>query len=546
MVAPANKRFLLESDKGVANGLATLDATGKLPETNVPTRLGTTALNATIASALSGDVTSPTGTIGKVTGVSIEAFGAVGNDPTADNKAALDAALSAGVPLIVPAKSYRLATKLNRPWNGVRLTGMPGARIYSDTLTELFQLGTSNDNRLTDIFFESTVADATDGTGLFISYASVKNTTWKRCKFRAAAAGVNGIKLVADNIAIENGIENVFARECEFTEVGRMGMEVQDHTPAYTYSKVRNVGATDCIFRDCGKVLWGIDLSFSGPIVGAASQGNTFFNSVTIAAEFAGPHISPVATDNQFANLGDAAMALSFTNGQDTALVPNALIERNRSLGRSGAGTRFWNLIDGRLSNNTFLVKAQVHFRDSTRCESDGDVYDSTGSYALWAEHNVAAKECSYNVWRNVNLVTTSAGAFSCARFQGTKATRNRIELSRLSRVAGTRIDQTSGATINQIFNCQRDANPYSPARTHALSDADKTLNLEDIDGEALIFTGTLTATRTVTFPAASRGWRVRNATNQSLNLTAGGNGTTVAAGASIYYALDAQNASFA
>jgi YD repeat-containing protein len=70
MVAPANKRFLLESDKAVANGLATLDATGKLPETHVPARLGTTALNATYVRAFeasssivydgSGNVTSAT------------------------------------------------------------------------------------------------------------------------------------------------------------------------------------------------------------------------------------------------------------------------------------------------------------------------------------------------------------------------------------------------------------------------------------------------------------------------------------------------------
>jgi hypothetical protein len=37
MVAPANKRFLLESDKAAANGLATLDGTGKIPDGQIPT-----------------------------------------------------------------------------------------------------------------------------------------------------------------------------------------------------------------------------------------------------------------------------------------------------------------------------------------------------------------------------------------------------------------------------------------------------------------------------------------------------------------------------
>lgn len=517
------------SEKGAPLGVATLDIESKIPPTLLPD-----------LSAMIQDKVEP------VAGVSIEEFGAVGNDPTVDNKAALDAALAAGVPLIVPAKSYRLATKLNRSFSGVRLTGLPGARIYSDNLTEMIQLGTTYDARFMDIMFESTAANPGEAGGMICSYASVKNIVFKRCKFRAAAAGVNGVKLVADNLAVEYGVENVYARQCEFIEVGRMGLEVQDHTPGYTYTKVRNVGVADSIFRDCGKVLWGVDLSFSGPIAGASSVGNKFYNSLIIAAEFAGPLVAPVALDNEFINLADTAQCLSFTNGQDTALVSNASIERNRSLGRSGAGARFWNLIDGRMSNNTLLVKGQVHFRDCQRLVSQGDVYDSTGRYALWVEHAVAAKECSYNVWRNANLITTGAGAFSCARFQGTAATRNRIESSRLSRVAGTRIDQISGAAINQIIGCQRDASPYQPARTHALKDADKTLGLEDIDGEALIFTGILTATRVVNFPPTSRAWRVRNATTQTLKLTAGGFGTTVTAGASIYYALDNQNASHA
>jgi hypothetical protein len=69
MVAPSNKRFLLESDKGVANGLATLGADAKIPDAQLPTRLGDTALNATFVpkwkpttAYLAGDaVLSPTG-----------------------------------------------------------------------------------------------------------------------------------------------------------------------------------------------------------------------------------------------------------------------------------------------------------------------------------------------------------------------------------------------------------------------------------------------------------------------------------------------------
>lgn len=484
--------------------------------------------------------------IESVVGVSIEKFGAKGNDPTFDNKVALDAAFSAGVPLIVPAKSYRIATKISRDFIGTRITGVPGARFYSDNLTEFWQLGTTNDARFTGITFETTVTGSGESGSMIYSYHSVKNLLFKDCKFRAANVGANGIKLVVDNLAVEYGVDNVYARNCEFTEVGRMGLEIQDHTVTPTYTKVRNVGVTDSIFKDCGKIIHGIDLSYSGPIVSATSERNRFIGSMIIACEFAGAHISPVANDNDFIGLADAAMTLSFTNSVNDTLVTNPVIERNRSIGRSGYGARFWNLTDARMSHNTFLIKSAVHFRDTQRTVSNGDTYDSTGSYALWAEHNVSSKQCSYNVWKNATLITTNAGAFSCARFQGTNATRNRIESSRITRVGGNRIDQTSGATINQIIGCQRDSNPYQPARTHALTDAGKTLGLEDVDGEAIIFTGTLAAQISVAFPASSRGWRIRNATNQSLNLHGGGSGTILTAGSSFYYALDASNASYA
>jgi hypothetical protein len=45
MVAPSNKRFLLESDKAAANGLAILDGTSKIPDGQFPDRLGTTGLD---------------------------------------------------------------------------------------------------------------------------------------------------------------------------------------------------------------------------------------------------------------------------------------------------------------------------------------------------------------------------------------------------------------------------------------------------------------------------------------------------------------------
>lgn len=535
--------YVPTAEKGVASGVATLDLESKIPHVQLPD------LTATINDRIETSATDRNGPIATAvsnsSGVSIEAFGAVGDDPTADNRAAIEAAVAAGVPLIIPAKSYRVASRVTCNFSGTRITGIPGARIYSDITAEIIRLNTTDDAVFTNIVFETTTSGSTESGALVQSYSSVRNTVFDKCIFRSLTRAANGLHFVVDGVSADFCLDNIIIKNCLF-ECARMGAEFQDHTPNQTYTKVRGVTVKDSIFRYCGSLLHGIDLSFSGPHIGSSSIRNKFIGSLVISAEFAGAHVSPQITDNEFVGLGDAARQISMTNSSNEMLVKNAVLERNRTLDRSGAGPRLWNLIDARLSNNTFQVKGQVHFRDCQRLVSQGDTYDSSGNYALWGEHNAAAKEFTYNVWKNANLVTTSGGAFSCARFQGPKAMRNRIEDSRFSRVGGTRMDQTSNAAMNHMLRAQRDASPYVTVRSYDLADSSKTLSLEDIDTEVLIFYGITTTPRTVTFPAAVRCWRVRNQAPMSLTLTAGGNSIALAPNTSIFFTLDNLSASYA
>lgn len=514
----------------LARDIDTLTA-GKINTTGSATQV---AISATIATGIEGSA-----------GVSIEEFGAVGNDPTFDNKQALLDAMASGKPLIVPAKSYRVASTVRRSFSGVRITGLPGARIWSDIVAEVIRMDATDDAVFTGITFETTTTGAADNTnGIVYSLSSnIRNVTFDRCKFRSATNVINGLKFIMDNVPDEYALDNVYARNCQFIECGRMGLEVQDHTPSPTITRVRNVGAVDCIFRDCGKLMWGIDLSFSGPIVSASSIRNKFYNTISICAEFAGALVSPVATDNEFITTADACNVISITNSVNTLWTTNAVIERNRSLGRSGAGARLWNLLDARMANNTFLCKSYVHFRDCKRLVSVGDVYDSTGSYALYCESNNAAREATYGVWRNASLVNTTGG-LSVARFSGSKCYLNRIEDSRIARSVGVKIDQLSSAYMNSVYRHTYNENPYTPGKTIDLTtdaNRDFTSTPDTLDAEAIVFTSSvLTAQRLITFPASSRGWRIRNATTQPLNFWGGaGGGTVLAAGASMFYALD-------
>jgi len=59
-VAAANSTYIAMTTKGVASGVASLDSTAKLPDTQLPSRLGVIELSATIAGYLAGSSWAPT------------------------------------------------------------------------------------------------------------------------------------------------------------------------------------------------------------------------------------------------------------------------------------------------------------------------------------------------------------------------------------------------------------------------------------------------------------------------------------------------------
>jgi hypothetical protein len=92
MVAPSNKRFLLESDKAVANGLATLGSDSKVPDAQLPVRLGPTEMDGAYLKEF---------IVGSKYGTTLKPWG-VGDDTVAIQNAVDAAAQAGGGRVIIP------------------------------------------------------------------------------------------------------------------------------------------------------------------------------------------------------------------------------------------------------------------------------------------------------------------------------------------------------------------------------------------------------------------------------------------------------------
>jgi hypothetical protein len=474
--------------------------------------------------------------------VSVRDFGATG-DGTTDDTTAINAARAAGVPLLWPRGNYRITTTLTG-MTGQTWIGEPGARLFSATLTNLISLGNASDVRIEGMTFETTLSNATnDIYGLLYSASTttLKRVIIRNCTFTCAARNTNGIKIVTDSSAAA-AADDILVDSCVFDTCGRMGFEIQDHTsPNDTVNRFRNVRVVNSKFLSCAKLGTGIALSYSGCGLNCRAIGNYFYDIDTIAIEFARDHSYPEVANNVFDACGSSCKLISFSNPTNTNLVTSPVIRDNSTLGRNGLGVAVEYLSEARFSGNILsTVGDTMDYRRSRRGRARGELYDTANHYALYIESFASGALADKNTWDQCAMWTTnSAVAFAVARFNGDYATENKITRSRLAMGSvGVVANQQNNAFGNELVQCEQNNTSHTPYKAIALTDADRTLVLLDVDAAILDFTGTLTATRTITFPAAWRSWQVRNSTSQSLTLTAGSGTVSVSAGTARTYAL--------
>lgn len=467
--------------------------------------------------------------------VSLKDYGAVGDGVT-DDTDAVNAAFASGESIYIPPGDYRCANFISGPENNtspVRIVGAPGARIFTDAEWRMLFLKDCTDVTFEGITFETTYDDSLALHSAGMVQSNQKDLTrlkFINCTFKAEATAVNGILLIVTGMSDEIHVDDVLIEGCDFF-MPRMAWEFLDQTGHPTLAsnvvRMRNVRVENCNHYDCGSVH-GLASSFCGHIEGAAAINNRYYDGGDgIALEFAQHHVSPKAIGNTFIGLHDDAHPIACTTLYTTEYNTGMTIAYNKTIGRCGYALRAWQLKDARFYGN--MIYSTDYALDMRYCKDvrvSGDLYDGMGTVAVRLEGDAARpmtgtefRDC---VIRNSNPTTN----YGVVRFASAYTYDNRVYDSKLTNMPAATMkagDNDSGAYNNQLHRCiiNSDAAPtlYRPYRVRTLSDSDVTLSLSDADVEFIRFSGTLTSTRTVTFPLQKRAIYIHNSTAQSLQI---------------------------
>jgi len=349
------------------------------------------------------------------------------------------------------------------------------------------------------------------------------------CTFKATATAVNGLLVIVTGMSDEIHVDDVLLYRCDFF-MPRMAWEFLDQTGHPTLAsnvvRMRNVRVENCNHYDCGSTN-GIASSFCGHIEGAAAINNCYYDGGDgIALEYAQHHVGAKAINNTFFGLDDEAHPIACTTLFTTEYNTGMTIAYNKTVGRCGKSLRAWQLKDARLFGNMmYTTDYALDMRFCKDVRVSGDLYDGMGTIGIRLEGDsslpMTGTEFRDCVVRNSNATTNNA----VVRFTSQYTYDNRVFDSKLTKVAGNNVaaDNDSSAYNNQLHRCifGDDAAPtlYRPYRLKTLSDADTTLSLSDADVEFIRFNGTLTSTRTITFPLQKRAIYIHNSTAQSLRI---------------------------
>jgi parallel beta-helix repeat protein len=282
---------------------------------------------------------------------------------------------------------------------------------------------------------------------------SIAGLTVRRCEFTAPDFCTNGVKLIADAPGVT--IRNVLIEQNRFYDIGRMGVEVQNHldsVPRHYRIAVRgnrfaNTGLVQA--TDTGE-RWGQAVSVSGAGSYVTVADNDIYNPYAVGIEVTGGNPYTRILRNVFRGClrpwVEQSLTLSLISldaVRSSRVNRHCVVTGNSCTDPAPAtGVFFQRVEQSEISRNDFPVRSWVTMKDCRNNTLTGNRITSAGLYALWLDQSGG------NYFQSNDLTTTGATVYAVVGANGIGTTGNAFRGGSIKSTAKL-IGESNGATNN-------------------------------------------------------------------------------------------------
>ena len=186
--------------------------------------------------------------------INVKWFGAK-DDPDFDNSAVLQTALNLKekkVRIIKISGRYKIdSTIFLNSIDGLIIQGKEESEIYTNEVIKLFsakRMEFVQDLAVYNLKFSNYSKSSLNSFDLFyFEEVCLKNILFKFCQFTSPQINSNAIKFINQNNC---STENISFLNCQFFELGRMGIEIQNHNSSDTQIRYRNIKVIESSFTN--------------------------------------------------------------------------------------------------------------------------------------------------------------------------------------------------------------------------------------------------------------------------------------------------------
>jgi hypothetical protein len=411
------------------------------------------------------------------------------------------------VPIFIPAGEYNNTDSIILGGEGMKVFGAGvDTKINNTTGYAGIYIVDGKNCVVSDMWLHKPDTDFNYGQ-IQIFHATVRDLTIERIRTTQKivpgtnpGAAINSVKLVMDNSPVPTdgrgqGLDGCIIRDCQFLNVGRMGIEIQNHgnktAPEDTADgtailRYHNILIENCLIEDAGIVDLGgagMGVSFTGPGENVVFQNNIIRRARGPSIEMIGCHRSSMLHNTIDDPYGNPFSCANVTIMQDCVIAHNKTVNDTRhyasaiySFSRlkfhsnSLSSGAVFRCLDSHIYNNTFNAGSGtvLNVEGAQRNVFNGNtIYVGTGYGASLYYTTTQDNVLHSNVW----VATDARDVFNSGTFFGFN-------------------DSVRSVAYGNIFRNSVTQNVQAPPRIQALPNATTPLSSYILDNGTAEFNG--------------------------------------------------------